>query len=217
MSSPHGPGFSASPRFLAAVKAFEEANASDPNREIEGGTVHPREVLYARRLSEWVARLQPDASEALRLAACCQHLRRWEIPRGSYPMDRPGYLRWRKELQRFHAAEAGKILATVGYEPALIERVQSLNRKEKPGADAELQVLEDALCLVFLQYQFAELAVRTDEEKVVNAIRKSWAKMSPAGREAALRLPFGPRERGLVERALTAGDAARTERGTSVD
>lgn len=197
-----------SPRFLAAIDGFDAANADDPKRETADGTEHPRELLYARRLTEWVLRLRPDASEALRLAARCQHLRRWEIPRATYPADRPGYLRWRRDLQQFHARRSGEILASVGYDPATIARVQSLNLKQNLAADPECQVLEDALCLVFLQYQLAELALRTDDDKLVNALRKSWAKMSPAGRAAAAALPFGPREQRLVHAALESHDPA---------
>ena len=195
-----------SPRFLAALAGFDAANAEDPNRETADGAEHPRELLYARRLTDWVLRLRPDASEALRLAARCQHLRRWEIPRASYPADRPGYLRWRRDLPKFHARRSAEILASVGYEPATIARVQALNLKQNLATDPECQVLEDALCLVFLQFQLADLAQRTEDDKVVNALRKSWAKMSPAGRAAAAALPFGPRERRLVHTALESTD-----------
>lgn len=199
------PEFTASPRFLAAIRAFDEANAGDPNRDLVDGAEHPRELLYARRLTDWVLRLAPDASETLRLAARCQHLCRWEIPRASYPPDRPGYLRWRKDLQKFHARRAGELLAAAGYDPVAVARVQSLNLKENPGRDAELQVLEDALCLVFLEFQVADLARRADDEKLVNALRKSWAKMSSAGHAAALELAYGERERALLARALGDG------------
>jgi hypothetical protein len=191
-----------SPRFLAALAAFDAANSADPNRELADGREEPRELLYARRVTAWVLRLRPGASEALQLAARCQHLCRWEIPRTRYPADRPGYLRWRRDLQQFHARKAAEILARVGYDAPMIARVQALNLKRNLGQDAELQVLEDALCLVFLQYQLAELATRTDDEKLVNALRKSWGKMSEAGRTAALALEYGERERRLLETAL---------------
>lgn len=195
--------FNPSTRFLEALRRFDEANAQDPNRDSESGSEHPREWLYAQRLSAWVLKLAPDASEALRLAARCQHLRRWEIPRDTYPADRPGYLRWRKDLRQFHARHAADILTAVGYEPETINRVRSLNLKENLGKDPELQVLEDALCLVFLEFQFADLAGRSEEAKMVNAVRKSWGKMSPAGHAAALTLTYGDREKAILNLALT--------------
>ena len=187
---------------MAALAAFDAANARDPNLEFADGAHQPRELLYAQRLTEWVLRLRPDASEALRLAARCQHICRWEIPRNRYPADRAGYLRWRRDLQRFHASRSGEILGAVGYDPGTIARVQALNLKQDLATDPECQTLEDALCLVFLQYQLGDLANRTEAPKIINAIRKSWAKMSPAGRDAALRLDFTPGERRLLEAAL---------------
>ena len=110
-------------KFDAAITRFDEENARDPNREAADGATAPRELIYARWLTDWVLKLRPDASEALRLAARCQHLRRWEIARASYPMDRPGYLRWRADLKKFHAEKAGEILREVGYDEPAVRRV----------------------------------------------------------------------------------------------
>ncbi|MDW8308029.1 MAG: DUF4202 domain-containing protein [Verrucomicrobiales bacterium] len=189
-------------RFQAALRRFDEENARDPNTEIVDGVPQPRELVYARWLSEWVLRLCPDASEALRLAARCQHICRWQIPRSAYPMTRAGYLQWREALKKFHAQKAGEILREVGYDEATIRRVQELNLKKGLPHDAETRVLEDALCLVFLEHQLADLAAKTPEEKVINALRKSWEKMSPAGRAEALKLPLGATEKALLQRAL---------------
>jgi hypothetical protein len=189
-------------RFEQALRRFDEENARDPNVEVVDGVSQPRELLLARRLSEWVLKLCPDASEPLRLAARCQHLCRWTIPRASYPMDRPGYLRWRSDLKQFHARKAGEILGEVGYDEETIRRVQELNLKKNFPADPESRVLEDALCLVFLQHQFADLAARTAEDKVINALRKSWKKMTSAAQAEALKLSFAPREQSLLNKAL---------------
>ena len=189
-------------RFDRAIRRFDTANAADPNREVMDGVELPRELLYALRLTDWVLSLQPEASEALRLAARCQHLCRWESPRSNYPMDRAGYLRWRADLKKFHAAQSGAILREVGYGEEMIVRVQALNLKKDLGKDPDCQVLEDALCLVFLQYQLADLAAKTDDEKVINALKKSWAKMSEQGRAEALKLSYGERELALVKAAL---------------
>jgi hypothetical protein len=189
-------------RFEAALQRFDTENARDPNLETDGGVSHPRELLYAQRLTRWVWRLRPEATEELRLAARCQHICRWEIPRASYPMTRAGYLKWRADLKKFHAQKAGEILRETGYDDFVIRRVQDLNLKNNFPNDPEGRVLEDALCLVFLEFQLAGLAAKTAEDKTVNALRKSWAKMSEAGRAAALKLEFGPREKNLLQRAL---------------
>jgi hypothetical protein len=200
MLSSHAP---ADPeRFASALRRFQEENSRDPNTEIVNGSPQPREQVHAQWLTGWVLRLCPDASEPLLLAAACQHLRRWEIPRDSYPMTRPGYLQWRAELKKFHAQQAGEILRAAGYDEDTIRRVQELNLKKNFPGDPESRVLEDALCLVFLERQFAALAAKTDDAKMINALQKSWKKMTPAAHAEALKLNYGERERALIERAL---------------
>jgi hypothetical protein len=189
-------------RFAAAIRRFDEANSRDLNVEMINGQSHPRELIYAQWLTDWVLKLAPNASEALRLAARCQHICRWEIPRHSYPMDKPGYLRWRADLKKFHAEKSGAILRAVGYDEAMVQRVQELNLKKNHPKDPEVCVLEDALCLVFLERQFAPLSAKSDDEKMINALQKSWKKMSPAAHAEALKLSYGTREKMLIEKAL---------------
>jgi hypothetical protein len=191
-----------SARFNAAIRRFDDENARDPNVEIVNGSPQPRELVYARRLTDWVLKLRPDASEVLRLAARCQHLCRWTIPRASYPMTREGYLKWRTDLKHFHAEKAAEILRQLGYPTQIIERVQKLNLKKDFPRDPETRVLEDALCLVFLEHQFADLANKTAEDKMITALQKSWKKMTAAGQAEALKLSYGEREQGLLEKAL---------------
>jgi hypothetical protein len=187
-------------KFDAAIRRFDAENSRDPNSE----NGQPRELLYAQRLTDWMSKLRPDASEVLLLAARCQHICRWESPRENYPMTRPGYLKWRADLKKFHAEKSGAILREVGYDDATIHRMQDLNLKKNFPADAEVRVLEDALCLVFLEFQFAALAAKSDDDKMINALRKSWEKMTEAARAEALKLNYGPREKNLIERALAA-------------
>jgi Domain of unknown function (DUF4202) len=189
-------------KFAAALCRFDEENSRDPNRESVNGISHPRELLYAQRLTSWVIRFAPNASEALRLAARCQHICRWESPRENYPMTRAGYLKWRADLKKFHAEKSGGILREVGCDEETIRRVQDLNLKKNFPADAEARTLEDGLCLVFLEFQFAALAAKSDDDKMINALRKSWGKMTEAARGEALKLNYGEHEKTLLQRAL---------------
>jgi hypothetical protein len=189
-------------RFEAALRRFDEENARDPHLEQVAGVAHPRELIYAQWLTELVLKLCPDASEPLRLAARCQHLCRWMVPRDSYPLTRSGYLKWRTELKQFHAHKAGQILREVGYTEDVIARVQSLNLKQGFPQDPESRVLEDALCLVFLERQFADLASKTLDDKMINVLQKTWKKMTPAAQALAAKLTYSPRQRGLLEQAL---------------
>jgi len=194
-----------SDRFTAAIAQIDAANAADPNREAYEGRDAPKELLYSRRMSDWLIRMAPEASEALRIAAHGQHICRWTIPRSSYPMDRTGYLRWRNDCKRMHAEKLGEILHKAGYDQPTIERVQSLVRKEQLKADPETQLLEDVVCLVFLENYFADFSRQHNEAKLIDIVRKTWKKMSPRGHKAALELPLSPDCRAIVETALTTG------------
>jgi hypothetical protein len=188
--------------FREAIRRFDEANAQDPNTILLGNRPIPYELFYAERLTEWVGRLRPNASTALLLAARCQHICRWLIPRDSYPRTRAGYLKWRTDLKQFHAKKSAEIMAESGCSPGLIERVQELNLKKNLGNDEELQVLEDALCLVTLQHQLSDLIRKTEREKMISILQKTWKKMSTGAREEALQLDYGRAERSLLEEAL---------------
>ena len=189
-------------RFETAIARFDAANADDPNTETLDCVAHPKELLYAQRMTAWLERLAPDASEALRLAARAQHIRRWVIPRRDYPMTRSGYLKWRTTLYRFHADTAGDILRDVGYDDDAIAAVQSLLRKERLKRNPDMQCLEDVICLVFLESYFVDFAWQYDEPKVLDILRKTWKKMSPQGQAAARDLALPPAARGLLEKAL---------------
>jgi hypothetical protein len=185
-------------RFERAIAAIDAANAQDPNFIRIGGQVRPKELGHAELVTEWVHRLEPEPSEALLLAARAHHLRRWTLPRSTYGDDREGYLKWRKVLQIQHASETRDILRAVDYDDATIGRVQDLIRKIRLGKDREVQVLEDALCLVFIQTQLRDLAARLDAEKMSGVIERTKKKMSDRAVELALGLDLTPDERALL-------------------
>jgi hypothetical protein len=184
------------PDYEAACAAIDRANSEDPKGY---------ELLYGRRMVDWVRKLAPQASEELLLAVRAQHLRRWTVPRSTYPEGRVGYLKWREGLKQFHADQLAEIMRDAGYGDASVAKTRSLILRKNQSADAEGQTLEDAACLVFLQFELAEFSAKTEPDKMVDILRKSWGKMSPAAREAALRLPLAPAELGLVKRALEKG------------
>ena len=176
-------------RFDQAIERFDAANAEDPSREEVAGRERPKALLYAERLTAMLARIAPDASEPLRLAARCQHLQRWKIPRAEYPMTQAGYFQWRARLRDFHADLASAILTDAGYDDATIARVNSLTRKEALKTDADAQALEDAVALVFLESYLADFVAEHrdyDEAKLAGILTKTGKKMSAQGREAAL-------------------------------
>jgi len=186
-------------KFVRAIAAIDAVHAEDPEKDASGGA---RELVYAQRMSAWLGRLAPQASDALRLAVRCQHLRRWAIPRAGFPEGKVGYLSWRKQELLAHAALAGELLALAGYGAGTVQRVQSLIKKERIKHDAEAQALEDVTCLVFLEYEFAPFAAKHPDDKVIDILRKTWPKMSPLGQREALGLQLPARLRAVVGKAL---------------
>jgi hypothetical protein len=198
-------------RFRRAIAAIDDANADDPFTIVVDGVERPKEQAHAEAMTEWVLRFDPGASEAQLLAARAHHLRRWAHPRDAEPEGRAGYLRWRAEAKRRHAAEVGEILTTVGYDEATVTRVQDLvakkglGRGDRPDVDGRpdpFQVHEDALCLVFLTTQFDELADKLGDDKTVDVLARTLPKMGDRGRAAALALPLDDHQLALVGAAL---------------
>ena len=191
-------------RFQRVIRSIDQANGEDPNSEVVDGVAQPKEQLYGMRMQEWVEELDPGASEALRIAARSQHIRRWEIPRSDYPMDRKGYLRWRTTLYAFHADRASEILRAQEYDAETIEHVRTLLQKRNLRTDTDVQTLEDAAALVFLVHHLDDFLERDDiaEEKAIDIIRKTWKKMTERGHEAASALALSDESTALLEKAL---------------
>lgn len=184
-------------RFERAIARIDAAHAEDPGVETVDGTARPGELVYAQRMSRMLERFAPEASEAVRLAVRCQHIRRWEIPRTSYPATPAGYKDWRARLLVLQAEVASGILREAGYDEAMIGQVARLMRKEGIKRDADAQLLEDVAALVFMEHHLADFARRHtqyDESKLLDILRKTLRKMSPNGRRAAADLVDAPPE-----------------------
>ena len=191
-------------RFQKAISLIDKANLEDPNKEVLDGKIYPKELIYSNRMTSWLDRLNPSASEELKIATRAQHIERWKIPRGKYPLDRDGYRKWRKELMDFHAGRVGDIMAESGYDENSISRVKSLIKKELFKTDPESQMLEDVVCLVFLENYFSDFSKdhMDDSEKINRIIKKTWNKMSEKGRELALGINLPTEAKSLILTAL---------------
>lgn len=190
-------------QFQKAISLIDGINAGDPTKEILEGKEISKELLYSIRMTDKLADFEPESSEAMKLAVRAQHIARWKIPRSEYPMDRVGYLRWREELKKMHADMAAEILEKSGYDEETIERTKFLIRKKQLKSDPDTQTMEDVICLVFLEYYFEEFAEKHENEKVIDILKKTWAKMSEKGHRAALQLPLSPTSLQLVKEAIT--------------
>jgi len=185
-----------------AVAAIDAANSADPTTVVVRGEPTPLALAHGRLAMEWVQRLHPDAPDEWLLAARAHHLRRWELPRSDYPEGRAGYHRWKRDQRRRHADDVAALLAPLGFDGASIERVQSLVRRDTLAGDPAAQAVEDAACLVFIETQLADVAARFDRDHLIDVLRKTARKMSPAALAAAASIPVDDATAGLLGVAL---------------
>lgn len=189
-------------RFDAAVAAIDAANADDPQLVTIEGDELPLALAHGRLAAGWIPALVDEPDDALLLAARAHHLRRWEMPRDSYPDGRAGYLRWRRDQKQRHAADVATILGAAGYGEATIHRVQTLLRRVRLDEDSGTQAMEDAACLAFLQTQLVDLADRLDGDHMISVVQKVAVKMSPSALAMVDRIPLHADATALLARAL---------------
>ena len=191
------------PQLHKAFAIFDSIHQKDPKLKIVSGQATSYSTLYHHKLSEWIDRIVINPSVPLRLAARSQHIQRWSIPRSTYPMNKLGYRRWRTKLAQFHAKTAADILRQVNYDEYTISRVQQILRKERLKIDSEVQHLEDAICLVFLELELEEFSKQHSKEKLVNILEKTWNKMSLLGHQLALNLDLSEDLQDLLKEATS--------------
>lgn len=190
-------------RFETAIALIDKKNSEDINTYQVSGIEYPKELLYSQRMTRKLLQFEPNASKALQIAARAQHICRWKIARNEYPMDRVGYLKWRETLKKMHAKLTAEILEQVGFDKQFTDRVSFLINKKLIKKNEETQILEDTICLVFLDYYFDEFAAKHNDEKIIDILKKTWIKMSDKGHEAALKLPFSEKSLALVKQAIS--------------
>jgi len=194
------PDPSSDTRLLRAIDAFDRVNGLDPRRQRFEGREQPRELIFSERVTHWLLRLAPDASDTARLAARGHTLRRWEIPRDRYPGDTAGYHAWRDATAAHSAGAAEALLRPIGYPDELILRVGRLIRRKDFPLDSDAQLLEDADCLAFLELKLIDYLDRWDEEQLARILHGSWMKMSGRARALARQAPLDPRVGPLLQR-----------------
>lgn len=178
-----------------ALQLIDQANASDPKDGVE--------KLYSQRMLETLQAFEENASDPLTLACYAQHVCRWKLIRKDYPEGLTGYLTWRTDLAKLHASILADIMQTSGYASEDIEQASRIIQKKKLKKDPAAQAMEDVSCLVFLNYYFAPFVEKHSEEKIIDIVQKTWAKMSDKGHQAALNLSLEPKLQALVGKALS--------------
>lgn len=183
----------------AASREIDRIHSLDPNKELVEGKEFPSELIYSNRMSEILLWFAPDASENVKLAAKCQHFRRWEIPRNKYPMDKKGYHSWRNELFAYQANEVSKVLLKFGFDKDNIEHITSMIRKAGLKISPNTQLIEDIACMVFFKYYASNFSQKHTISKVKFIVQRTLAKMSQVARIKLLDLDLNNNVKGLIE------------------
>ncbi len=190
--------------YQKAIAEIDQVYQKETSLEEFDGKKYTKEFLYAQRMVDMINDFKPDADEAQLLAARCQHFCRWDIPRSQYPMDKKGYHTWRTYLYTYQADKAADVLSSIGYDNGTIDRVKAMVSKSGIKINMDTQLIEDVICLVFIQYYVEEFSLKytNDIPKLFDIIQKTWRKMSEDGHNAALGLPIKPELMSILKSAL---------------
>lgn len=169
-------------RLETAFAAIDQANSADPN--LTDG--EPNELLYGRRMTAEQDMLYPGAADPLRIACRGQHIERWTLPRHDFAMDRPGYLAWRTEQGRRHAARVAEIMRAAGYDDHDIQHAEKMLMKQGIKRDEDVQALEDVACFTFIRWYMGPFSQTRDPDEMLRIVEKTARKMSPMARARAL-------------------------------
>ena len=161
-----------------------------------------RDFLFTEAMVVWMHRLAPSPEPAVLIAAWGHTLRRWEIPRDTYPKTTPGYHAWRKALAEHSAKAVDGILAEEKTEEVLRARVLKLIQHFRSPCDEASQLLEDADCLAFLELKLDDYLDEWDEVKTIRILKGTLEKMSPKARERAGEISYSAKARGLIAKAV---------------
>ncbi len=190
-------------QFKKAIEAFDAYNQNDPNKEEHNGNMYSKEILYAERMTNRLNHYAPDAPDYINLAARCQHIGRWEIARNYFAMDKKGYLQWRNQEKIHHAKIAEEILTSCAYDADTIGKVKFLVLKKELFTHADTQLLEDVICLVFIEHYLEAFAAKHEDDKVIDIIQKTLKKMSARAIEATSNISISSKMVGLIQKAAT--------------
>lgn len=183
--------------FNAIISEIDKINNEDPNI-IDS---LPRELIYSKRMIDTLLKYNPDAEDDLKVAVYGQHIKRWAYPRSEYPEGRAGYLKWRQDLYKIHAALVFESILDAGGEQGFADSVKDI-MVNKVSGKGNSQLLEDTACLVFLEYYLDEFINKHTEDKLISIIKKTWSKMSSSAHDAALKIPFTDKQSLLINKVV---------------
>lgn len=168
-------------QYTTAVELINTVHNQDPNTETVDGDEIMAELLYSQRMLSILEKVQPNASFGLKLAAQCQHIGRWSIPRATFSMDKKGYYQWRAAIMEHQLTVSTSTLKQAGIEDDDISIIADALKNKADKSNINASIIEDTACLTFIKWYLVPFAGQFDPEKAKVILQKTANKMSDRG------------------------------------
>ena len=126
-------------------------------------------------------KVQPNASLELQMAAQCQRISRWSIPRTTFSMDKKGYYQWRAAIMEHQLSVTSSVLKQAEINQQSIEIVVDTLKNKADKTNINASIIEDTACLTFIKWYLVPFAGQFDPEKAKVILQKTANKMSERG------------------------------------
>ncbi len=168
-------------QYNKAVVLINSVHQLDPNSETVDGIEIKAELLYSRRMLSILKKVQPNASLELQLAAQCQHISRWSIPRVTFPIGKKGYYEWRAAIMKHQLSVTTSVLQQAEINGQSIEIIVDALKNKADKSNINASIIEDTACLAFIKWYLVSFAGQFDPEKAKVILQKTAGKMSERG------------------------------------
>lgn len=168
-------------QYTTAVELINSVHNQDPNSETIDRVEVKAELLYSQRMLAMLEKVQPDASFELKLAAQCQHISRWSIPRATFSMDKKGYYQWRAAIMEHQLNVSTNTLKQADVEDDAISIIVVALKNKADKTNLNASIIEDTACLTFIKWYLVPFAGQFDPEKAKVILQKTANKMSDRG------------------------------------
>ena len=168
-------------QYNKAVVLINSVHQLDPNSETVDGIEIKSELLYCQRMLSILKKVQPNASLELQLAAQCQHISRWSIPRATFPTGKKGYYEWRAAIMKHQLSVTTSVLQQAEINGQSIEIIVDALKNKADKSNINASIIEDTACLTFIKWYLVPFAGQFDPEKAKVILQKTANKMSERG------------------------------------
>lgn len=168
-------------QYNKAVELINSVHQLDPNSETVDDIEIKSELLYSARMLEILEKVAPNASFELKLAAQCQHISRWSIPRATFPTGKKGYYEWRAAIMKHQLSVSTNTLKQAGIDDEAIAFIIDALKNKADKLNLNASIIEDTACLTFIKWYLVPFAGQFDPDKAKTILQKTANKMSEKG------------------------------------